>query len=211
MSMFGTKRPVDLPILCRYDASGPSTRLDDWIHPMRIEIGLSTAGPFYSQFVYQLGHELGHVMLNPRRSNLLMEAIATAVSYEALDRVSEQWKTKAPFDYVRVHADEFRKYRERAEQEALSHVPQQIQSALAARDWKIIDAYLANHAADFELSEGGLKSESARAWESLAAMLFRAERTNWSKLAQCAVPEVGTELNFRYERERGPCQYGSLK
>src|SRR5262249_35170882 len=74
---FQIKPPPDLPIVCRYDASGPVTRLDDWVHPSRIEIGISTVGPFYSQFVYQLGHELGHVLIDPRRSNGLIEAIAT--------------------------------------------------------------------------------------------------------------------------------------
>ncbi len=207
---FRIKPPLDLPIVCRYGASGPVTRLDDWIHPSRIEIGISTVGPYDSQFVYQLGHELGHVMLNPRRSNALIEAIATAVSYEVLDQLSEKWKTKAPFEYARVHADEFRKYRERAEREAISRAQPLLQQVIAEQDWEIAGAYLADHMRDFELTEKGMKSQPARDWQSLAAIVFRAAKTDWPRLARCAVPEPGLELGFRYQ-DAGPCQYGMLR
>jgi hypothetical protein len=40
-------------------------------------------------------------MLNPRRSNGVIETICTAVSYEVLDRMSDRWMIIVPFPYLR--------------------------------------------------------------------------------------------------------------
>src|SRR5207249_521205 len=67
------KPPLDLPIHCHVEAKRPITSLDDWTKPHRVLIGITTTTRDYSQFTYQLAHEFGHVMLNPRRTNGIIE------------------------------------------------------------------------------------------------------------------------------------------
>ena len=66
--------------------------LNDWRKPTLIRIRLDVNGGLtYAQFAYQLGHELGHVMLGLYRSNGLLEACAIAVSHEILDGLAIRW------------------------------------------------------------------------------------------------------------------------
>ena len=104
----GAVPPVDVPIYCHLgplspvtSAKRPFTELVPWEHPTRIVIHFTVSDAKYDQFAYQLGHELGHVMLNPRRSNGVIETICTAVSYEVLDRISDRWMIIVPFPYLR--------------------------------------------------------------------------------------------------------------
>ena len=94
-----TLRQFDIPIYCRFGPVSPATgsrapftEFDNWEHPSKIIVHLSVNTPVYSQFVYQLGHQLGHVMLDPRRSNGLIDTIYTALSYEVLDGMTDQWQ-----------------------------------------------------------------------------------------------------------------------
>jgi hypothetical protein len=199
---FQASPPIDLPLFVRRDRSGPLTELDDWTHPTRIYIGLKTVAPFYAQFAYQLGHEIAHVYLNPRRANGILESIATAFSYEVLDRLAESWKTSAPFDYARAHAEELSRYRARAEQEALSHFPRDIRSAVTNRDWPAVRIFLKSHASELDqLSASATKSESGRAWQSLAAICLRSAPIDWPKFAdlgRCTDPTPDRDPTLRY-------------
>ena len=53
------------------------------LEPERYQIGLDVADlahddSLYERFVYQLGHELGHLLLEPRRANPMLETLAVA-------------------------------------------------------------------------------------------------------------------------------------
>lgn len=69
--MFQSSLPLDLPIRVEQGDGVPVTR----VFENEINIRITMHGLFYDQFAFQLGHELGHVMLDPRRTNGVVEAI----------------------------------------------------------------------------------------------------------------------------------------
>jgi hypothetical protein len=68
--------PVDLPIKCHFGIGVPITQLDNLLNPKTILISLAVSNYGYDQFVFQLAHEFGHVMLGPRRSDGLLRPFA---------------------------------------------------------------------------------------------------------------------------------------
>jgi hypothetical protein len=190
--LFQSDPPLDLPIYCRVEPVRPTTRLDDWSHPTRILIGLTATDRAYAQFAYQLGHELGHVMLDPRRTNGLVETICIALSYEILDRLSEKWAVAPPYVHWRSYASEFRKYREDLEQDALSRFPEAIRSSVRRRHWVELGVYLYAHRAEQEqLSQDRIASQRGRDIQSLGAIALRSGHVFWrqmSRLGSCTYP-----------------------
>jgi hypothetical protein len=67
--IFLAEPPLNLPISVEHTTGNPITSLDDWQNPHTIVIGITATDRYWAQFTYQLGHELGHVMLGVRRSN----------------------------------------------------------------------------------------------------------------------------------------------
>jgi len=97
--LFGGDPPVNLPIECYPNPTTPITHLDNWAHPTRIRVGiqLTDQSIAYEQFAFQLGHELGHVMLDPRRTNGFIEVLATALSLEVVDRLTDRFSVPSLF------------------------------------------------------------------------------------------------------------------
>ena len=56
-------------------------------------VHLCVTGYFPVQFAFQLAHELGHIMIETRVTNSLVEVLTTAISYQALDDLSTPWGT----------------------------------------------------------------------------------------------------------------------
>src|SRR4051812_2179851 len=73
----GSSPPLNRPIVCSLSAPPPITCVDNWPDPMQIHIHITIGDRGYAQFAFQLGHELGHVMLGVHRSNGLIEVLAT--------------------------------------------------------------------------------------------------------------------------------------
>lgn len=186
--LFDGDPPIDLPIYChRGPFPYPLTELDTWERPTRIVIHLNLNGPFYAQFTYQLAHELGHVMLNPRRSNGVVETICNAVSYEALDRMTEKWTMAVPFSHLRGYELNFRKYRSDDEKSTLARLTQ-ISSAVDQGKWLEVRRYLYVHRSEQDqLTQVEIQSEHGRDIQNLGAMALRSSAVPWKKFLGLAV------------------------
>lgn len=179
----GRRPPLDLPIVCylktippigsRDQPVSPDTTLDDWDHPKQIRIGVTSSTPVYAQLAFQLGHELGHVMLDPRRTNGVVETIAYALSYEVLDRIADKWIMVAPFSYLRGWDKNFRTYRNEDEGNVLARLTE-IRAAVDKRDWKAVRQYLYKHRSEQDqTSQAEIAGQHGRDIEALGAMALR--------------------------------------
>lgn len=186
----GSRPPVDCPITCYLVLASaqrplpvPETTLDDWRKPSQIRVSVTVNGPYYAQFVYQLSHELGHVMLDPRRTNGVIETIASAVAYEILDRMADRWAMIVPFPYLRGYGENFRKYRSDDEAARLKRLLD-VQPAVAKRDWNGVSQYLYHHRPEQDqVLQAEIGSEHGRDIQALGAMALRESHINWRKLA----------------------------
>ena len=203
-----SKPPLDLPIICywkRIPPVGspqfphvPETTLDNPLHPKVIMIGLAVDGPYWAQFAYQLGHELGHVMLDPRRTNGVVETIASAISYEVLDRLADRWQMIVPFPHMRGWGKNFSQYRMNDEQTRLARLPEEMRLAVSARDWIAVRQYLyKNRIEQNQTSQAEIGSEHGRDVQALGAMSLRSGPVQWKKLAGLAVSCSSVPLSKR--------------
>ena len=206
--------PVDLPIFCQLgplnpplgSSKAPFTELDPWEHPTRIVIHLDVRDAYYAQFAFQLGHELGHVMLNPRRSNGVIDTICTALSYEVLDRMSDRWMMRVPFSYLRGYEMEFRGYRLR-DGETRSNRLGQIKSDVRSGNWLEVRRFLYTHRSEQDqLKQVEIESEHGRDIQSLGAMALRSEAVQWLRFVGLAVCGQSREIRTqpRYQASELP-------
>jgi hypothetical protein len=105
--------PLVLPITCELEAS-PRVTLDSWSNATRITIHIDTDPNkrFYSQFVFQLAHEIGHVFCGPHRTNFAIETIVTAISLTTLTNVAQQWAKSPPYESWRSYSQNLQTYRQ---------------------------------------------------------------------------------------------------
>lgn len=168
--IFEEKVPPELlPIVCGV-GSPARTSLDNWSDPKEIRINVTVNDLRYDQFAYQLGHELGHVMLGIRRSGPLFETLAVAVSLEVLDRLEDEWRSAPPFPNWKSYAPSFANYRERTEHDALQQLGLQVQ--WDRQKLKAIKKIL----------RGQIRSspkEISREAQTVAAMVIRSEHIRW--------------------------------
>jgi hypothetical protein len=199
----GRVPPVNLPIFCHFlrpQPYVPITRLDNWEHPTRIDIYLSTEERYYAQFVFQLAHELGHVMLDPRRSNGVVETLCMALSYVALDRMSQRWKTH-PYAPWRPYASRFTYYLQCDQDARLDLFPTDIRVAFIHHRWDKLARYLRKHRSDQEqLSAEEIISDKGRSIQCLGAIVLFNEPAHWDRLhhiAACTTPNPEEDATFR--------------
>jgi hypothetical protein len=172
------------PITC-YVSSESVPRIDATTDPKKIRIGLalpkeSLEGLDYTRFVYQLGHELGHMMLGPLRTNGLIETLADAISYEILDRMTYLWKMKyKPSHPWHLYAPEFKKYRENTEHQLISDLPQEIKDAILLSSWSEIALYLKDQ---MSVLDTNITSENGLMLRSLGARILRTNKMQWKEL-----------------------------
>lgn len=191
---FHSRPPLDLPIICHKRSDGPFTALNDWANPDSIIIGLSVSGSFWAQFVYQLSHELGHVMLDPRRTNGVVETICVALSYEVLDRLARKWQEKAPLPHMNGWGHNFSDYR-KAESDNRIRRLGEISSAVSKDDWEAVREYLISHRDEQEQTLlGEINGEHGRDIQALGALALCATgQVPWPRFvglaaACCDVP-----------------------
>jgi hypothetical protein len=191
-TMFHNNPPLDLPIHVHYEKSdAPMTSVKDDM----ISIRLTSGGAFYAQFAFQLGHELGHVMLDPRRANGLVETICTAVSYEVLDRLVDRVTVSPRLSWITDYAPHFHQYRVQDQKSYMEQFPEDVRAMVAEERWTELGTYLAEHRSDMES-----KAAKERATQTLAAVVLRSSPIDWGQFtgfAACTTPSPSERPRFR--------------
>ncbi len=182
--LFRSDPPVNVPIVCHLDPNdGPKTTTDNWAQPTRFTISVTT-GTSATQFAYQLAHELGHVMLNPARTNAAMETLCTALSYDVLDRLAQAWSGESA-PRLLAYAPEFTQYRLKVESIALPYAPVEIRAAVDQGRWTEVGGYLSWE------TEEEIVDPRARDLQALGAMALRSKPIPWNRLVDlgnCTIP-----------------------
>jgi hypothetical protein len=166
------------PIVILYRAAGPLT--DSTADPKSYRIYLNVTERYYSQFAYQLAHEFAHVMLDPRRTNGLVETLAVAFSLQALDEMSRRWKDRAPYPNWKPYAPEFSKYRKRTEQLYLKDLPASVQALAERKAYDDLGLYLRHRRSPLESETGN------RELQHLASLAILAKGVRWRDLTGVA-------------------------
>src|SRR5439155_25086603 len=143
--------------------------------PSIYRIHLSEKGRDYVRFTYQLAHELGHVMLDPRRSNGLIETLAVALSLQILDDMTDRWERDPPHDHWQSYAPEFRKYRVRTEKSHLEKFPLEVQALVERKSWPELALYLRYRRADQD------RDMNERDLNHLGAIALRSVEVDWKE------------------------------
>jgi hypothetical protein len=139
---------------------------------------------YYARFTYQLAHELGHMMLGLRRTNMLIETLATVVMLKSLEKMKERWaKSPSSPDWAE-YAPQFTLYRERNEAWHLARFPLQVRMAVMEGKWHEISLYL-RYRRD-EADNLDLTDDLSRDLQMLAAIRLLAEEIPWSDLTGLA-------------------------
>jgi hypothetical protein len=192
-SRFGADPPAGRrPYVCFVRPEGPIT--DSTTDDRAYRIGLSIVDRSYARFVFQLGHELGHVYLDPRRTNGLLETLAVAVSLQALDDLAERWAYAPPHRNWRSYAPAFRSYRERVEAWYLRELPDAVREAARTGHWQDVALYLQYRRVDLD------RNATDRALNMLGAMALRTRSVGWRNflgLGSRTIPSPDEAGEFR--------------
>jgi hypothetical protein len=96
------------PIRIFYNSKEPIVYCTPDIGIYRIGLTVSTRN--YAQAVFQLGHELCHIVVDARRSNWFIESCCEMMSHMLLYKMSDAWASKPPYANWRSYAAKFSKY-----------------------------------------------------------------------------------------------------
>jgi hypothetical protein len=194
--MYHGNPPLDLPIYVHHsDADAPLTTVDNPGNPTQIRIRIVSGGTYYAQFAFELGHELGHVMLDPRRANGIVEAICDATSYEVLDQLGDRVENAPAYSWLTDYAPHFREYLHNDEDTTLAGFPADVRDMVRQNRWSDLAAYLHQH-----LSVVDPYQPHERTLQSLAAIALRAEPVDWggfTGLAACTNPTPDQDPRFK--------------
>jgi hypothetical protein len=182
------------PIVCFHNPAYPIADVSPL--PVTYRIGVAVTDRFYAQFAYHLGHELGHIMFDPRRTNGLLEVLATAVSLEVLDVLADWWAVAAPYPHWTPYAPRFREYRESTESSFSCGFPPEVRDAIARRDWSSARLYLRYRRADQDTAH------SNRELNHLGAIALRSAPVDWSRfvgIGSRTIPPPSTDPSFRMD------------
>jgi hypothetical protein len=202
LGLFQGRPPLDLPIAIYHSSDLPITSLNDWSTPTEIRIGTTVTGFEPGQFAFQFSHEMGHVMLDPRRNNGFVDAVCAALALEVLSRLSVKWRTAPPLPPLR--GVDLLSYRKTTESQALRDVPTRIADAEFNEDWATVTAYLRDHRQEIEPGD----SPRYRTLQTLAALAILSKPVDWQTLrgiAACTEPDPKTDANFRVLPLRAGC------
>lgn len=153
---------------------------------------------YYARFTYQLAHELGHMMLGLRRTNAVIETLATAIMLKALEDMKERWAKSLSFPDWVEYAPEFTLYRERNEAWHLARFPLQVRKAVMAEKWHEVSLYLRYRRDEADNLE--LTDDLCRDIQMLGAIRLLAEIISWpdlTGLANLTAPSTLEDPNHR--------------
>lgn len=170
----GASPPVSKPIICWVGAPLPLTDATTDRRFTFIRIALTDQdlkSRNYCRFAYQLAHELGHVYLDARRSNGLIETLADAISYQSLARLAELWEWERN-EKQKSYAPLFLKYRDLKTAEKLKCLPSEFLAYVCSGRTDKIKDYLEQHVGELDETPN---SPSGLAMRSAAAMIFPRE------------------------------------
>jgi len=193
VDMFHGRPPLDLPITVHHSGGPPRTSLNDWSAPTALLIDTTVTKWYPDQFVFQFAHEMGHVMLNPRRNSGFVDAICVALSLEILSQLSVKWETAAPVNGLRGNF--LGRYRGQYESEVLTEVPGEIAAAVSRSDWTSVAMYLRAHREEIEPT-----NPKYRITQLLAALVILSKPVKWEDLrgiAACTDPDTKVDPSFR--------------
>jgi hypothetical protein len=192
LEIFHGRPPLDLPIIIFHSDPWPVTSLNDWLKPTEIRIGTTVTQGYIEQFAFQFAHEMGHVMLDPRRNSGFGDAVCTALSLEVLGRLSVKWRTAPPlasllgFDLLR--------YRRLIEEEMMPEFPPDIRAAVLGGNWQAVTAYLRKHRQEIEPSDARYRTT-----QRLAVLAMLSKTVAWADLrgiAACTEPSPEKQPMF---------------
>jgi hypothetical protein len=149
----------------------------------------------YDEYVYELGHEFGHVMLDPRPGNYngVIETLCMALSHEVLDKMADKWqKGGEPFPWLHGYGIHFHEFRINTENRWLLGVPEEMRSSVKKGEWGKVRQYLIEHRS--ELLDAGNRSTHA-----LGAAALEAKGIRWKTLhgfAGCKKPVAKGEVDY---------------
>jgi hypothetical protein len=168
--------PLRLPIACRVGCP-PRASLDSWAAPTEFLIDLDVPAQDCrcDQVAFQLAHEVGHVFVGVYRTNFAIEAIATALSFEALSRLARRWKVAPPYRNWTEYAPRFEEYRRNHENDNIAKCPAEIRNAAAASQWDVVRRQLWPFIEPINTSEADLQGDQGRALQAVAAMALLAQ------------------------------------
>ena len=151
----------------------------------RIELSVDFQHRDFARMAYQLGHEMGHVMMGTHGFNCgVDEVMATAASLQALDDLDARWAVQPPYPNWQYFHSNFCEYRALVEKLALATFPVQVQEAARERRWDYLTLYLRFHIPDMEAD---ICSKRSRNLQTLGAILLRTTTLPWSEFAGAGV------------------------
>jgi len=192
-ALFQGRPPLDLPISV-FRSDIPITSLDDWAKPTEIRIGTTVTNGSPDQFTFQFAHEMGHVMLDPRRNNGFVDAICAALALKMLDDLAIKWQTHPPLDSLRGF--DLSRYRRLVDVDFSAMFPADIREAVRNGNWMVVIGYLREHRTGVEPTGG---SPAYRNLQWLAAVSILAAPVRWENLrgiAACTEPRPEVEPAF---------------
>ncbi|HLK58455.1 MAG TPA: hypothetical protein VKU00_17940, partial [Chthonomonadaceae bacterium] len=176
---FGGAPPEVYPIRIRH---GDHPHVDvPTDHVFHIQLGHTLDHPDYARFVYELGHELGHVMIGvtPDDGDGVQEIIPTMASLQALDDLHQKWAISPPYPNFQDYHSSFDSYRASEEADRMRSFPQAVQAAVRDRRWYGVSLYLRYHIKEMDAD---VESAQSRDLQCLAAILLRANGVALSDL-----------------------------
>ncbi len=182
----GASPPVNKPIVCWIGEPLPLIDATSDHRFVFIRIALTNEDlrqRNYCRFAYQLSHEMGHLYLDPRRSNGLIETLADSIAYQTLAVLSELWRSR-PMDRddIKAYAPLFLTYREKKTAEKMESLPGEIMAHLRTGRTAAVRSYLEQHTQELDMNP---YDKTGLALRSLAAMLFPQEK-GWKRFVGIA-------------------------
>jgi hypothetical protein len=208
LALFGNEPPPLGERDIRIERGGPLTHTEGVVKdapaspPYVIQLALERVDASdEARLIFQLGHELGHVFLGPRRTNFVMESIASAVSLRML----------SGFDAIRLRQGESpQAFRDRMLSGFCGDLPEEYRSIAAAGNWEALRPLFESNI------KSGAEGFSRRSFaaEHVAGAAFLAASPPWSQFV--GIAHRGRAVPDRYEgfREidfRSLCSEAELK
>jgi hypothetical protein len=81
-------------------------------------------------------------MMEPSRTNALLEVLATCLSFQVLDDLQRRWAQSPHDEHWRRFAPQFGSYRANAISSQLNQLDQDIRDHAAARRWSSVASFL---------------------------------------------------------------------